>query len=120
MDALVIEMGDDTPKVVFDKTNGIFEISGRSLPEDTVQFFKPILDWLKVYKNDPNPTTNFVFKLDYANTSSSKLLLDMLLVAQSIDNAKITWCFQEDDEDMEEAGHEFAEQVDIPFEFRCL
>jgi hypothetical protein len=120
MDSLVIELGDDTPKVVLDKKNGVFEISGRSLPEDTVQFFKPILEWLKTYKTDPNPTTEFVFKLDYTNTSSSKLLHDMLQVLQNIKNAKVIWYFREEDEDMEEAGHEFAEQVDIPFEFKAI
>ncbi len=63
MDPLVIELGDDTPKVVLDKTKGIFEISGRSLPEDTVQFFKPILEWLRAYKNDPNPPLNLYLNL---------------------------------------------------------
>ena len=120
MDPLVIELGDDTPKVVLDKKKGVFEISGRSLPEDTVQFFKPILDWLSVYKNEPNSTTDFVFRLDYTNTASSKLLLDVLQLLQSIKNAKVIWYFQDDDEDMEEAGHEFAEQVDIPFEFKAI
>jgi hypothetical protein len=120
MDSLVIELGDDTPKVVLDKKNGLFEITGRSLPEDTVQFFKPVLEWLKAYKNDPNPITEFVFKLDYTNTSSSKLLLDVMQVLQGIKNAKVIWCFQKDDEDVEEAGHEFAEQIDIPFEFKAI
>ena len=120
MDSLIIEESDDTPKVVLDKKKAIFEISGRSLPEDTVHFFKPVLDWLKAYKNDPNPNTDFVFKLDYTNTSSSKLLLDVLQLLQTIKNAKIIWCFRDDDEDMEETGHEFAEQVDIPFEFKAI
>ena len=120
MYSLVIELSDDTPKVVLDKKKGIFEISGRSLPEDTVQFFKPVLEWLKAYKNDPNPNTDFVFNLDYTNTASSKLLLDVIQVLQGIKNVKVIWCFQEEDEDMEEAGHEFAEQVDIPFEFKAI
>ena len=120
MDALIIKEGDDTPKVVLDKQKAIFEISGRSLPEDTVHFFKPVLEWLKSYKNDPNPTTDFVFKLDYTNTASSKLLLDILQTLQPIKNVKVIWYFRDDDEDMEEAGHEFAEQVDIPFEFKAI
>ena len=120
MDSLMIEEGEDTPKVVLDKKKGVFEISGRSLPEDTVHFFKPVLEWLKAYKNDPNPTTDFVFKLDYTNTASSKLLLDVLQMLQGIKNTKVIWYFRDDDEDMEEAGHEFAEQVDIPFEFKAI
>jgi hypothetical protein len=44
----------------------------------------------------------------------------MLQVLQNIKNAKVIWYFREEDEDMEEAGHEFAEQVDIPFEFKAI
>src|SRR6478736_7911664 len=120
MESLIIEEGEDTPKVVLDKKKSIFEISGRSLPEDTVHFFKPVLEWLRAYKNEANPTTDFVFKLDYTNTASSKLLLDVLQALQTIKNVKVIWYFRDDDEDMEEAGHEFAEQVDIPFEFKAI
>ncbi len=118
MDILFIEGTDDTPEVRLDKKNGIFEISGRSLPEDSVDFFGPVMDWLKVYRHEPNPSTNFVIKLDYMNTASSKLIQDILLALQNIPGARVMWYFQEDDEDMENTGQEYSEFVKIPFEFR--
>ena len=50
MNILNLEGTEDTPKIILDKSNGIFEISGRSLPEDSAEFFQPVLDWLKSYE----------------------------------------------------------------------
>ena len=118
MEILNLEGTEDTPKIMLDKGNGIFEISGRSLPEDSAEFYRPILDWIEQYGESPNATTEFVFKLEYFNTASSKLILDVLSALEDIKGMKIIWYFHEDDEDMEEAGQEFSELVEIPFEFK--
>ncbi len=117
MNVLCLEGTEDTPKIVLDKHNGIFEISGRSLPEDAAEFYLPVLNWLDEYSEAKNEVTNFTFKLEYFNTSSSKLILDILSKLETIDGAQVTWYFHEDDEDMEEAGEEFSELVDLQFEF---
>jgi hypothetical protein len=118
MDILNLEGAEDTPKIILDKKNGIFEISGRSLPEDSAEFYRPVLEWIEAYQAAPNASTEFVFKLEYFNTASSKLILDVLSALEDIKGIKIVWCFHEDDEDMEEAGEEFSELVEIPFEFK--
>jgi hypothetical protein len=120
MQAIKIKGSDDTPNVILDKENGIFEISGRSLPEDVAAFYEPILDWLESYAEDPLEKTVFNFKLEYFNTASSKLLLDVLLKLEDMyDDGKdilVRWHFPDDDEDMEEAGEEYADIVEVPFE----
>ena len=120
MSVIKIQGTDDTPTVTLDKENNIFEISGRSLPEDVVVFYKPILEWLDEYKNDPLDKTVFNFKLEYFNTASSKLLLDVLLKLEDINNdghdVLVKWHYPDDDEDMEEAGEEYSDIVDVPFE----
>lgn len=117
MNTLNLEGTEDTPRIVLDKANGIMEISGRSLPEDSTEFYKPVLDWIETYAAKPNPSTTFDFKLEYFNTASSKLILDILYAMEDIEGVKVRWYFHEDDEDMEEAGEEFSELVEIPFEF---
>jgi len=96
------------------------EISGRSLPEDVAAFYEPILDWLDEYAESPNAKTVFDFKLVYFNTASSKLLLDILLKLEDLadegNDVLVRWHYPEDDEDMEEAGEEYADIVDVPFE----
>ena len=120
MSVIKIQGTDDTPTVTLDKENNIFEITGRSLPEDVVVFYKPILEWLDEYKNDPLDLTVFNFKLEYFNTASSKLLLDVLLKLEDINNdgheVLVKWHYPDDDEDMEEAGEEYSDIVDVPFE----
>ena len=111
---------DDTPGIVLDAGNELFEISGKSMPEDVAAFYGPVLEWLEDYADEPNEKTVFNFKLIYFNTASSKMLLDILLQLEEMVEAgnevKINWYFPEDDEDMEEAGEEYADIVDIPFE----
>lgn len=120
MEVIKIKGTDDTPSVILDKDNEIFEISGRSLPEDVTSFYEPILNWLDEYAENPNSKTVFSFKLVYFNTASSKLLLDILMKLEEMyengNDILIKWYYPEDDEDMEEAGEEYADIVDIPFE----
>ncbi|MCI0751050.1 MAG: DUF1987 domain-containing protein [Flammeovirgaceae bacterium] len=118
MEILKLEGTEDTPKIMLDAKNGIFEISGRSLPEDSAEFYRPVLEWIGNYAKSANPATEFVFKLEYFNTASSKLILDVLSALEDIKGMKIMWYYHEDDEDMEEAGQEFSELVEIPFEFK--
>jgi len=123
MDIINIEATDETPRVYLDVVAGKFEMGGKSLPEDVTVFYNPILTWLDGYALEPNKETCFVFKMDYFNTASSKLILDILLKLEEIneenEGLKIEWYFREDDEDMEEAGEEFSEIVEIPFEIKA-
>src|SRR5512133_172563 len=120
METVKIQGTEDTPKIMLDKENDIFEISGRSLPEDVSSFYEPVLNWLNEYAETPNAKTVFNFKLTYFNTASSKLLLDILMKLEEMhekgQNVLIKWHYPEDDEDMAEAGEEYSDIVDVPFE----
>jgi hypothetical protein len=121
MEALIIAKTDDTPQVHLDKSAGKFEFSGKSLPEDVSSFYKPIFDWLEAYSKDTNDESVFEFKMTYFNTASSKVILDVLMKLEDMVNdgkdIKVKWYYDEDDEDMEEAGEEYSEIVEVPFEF---
>ncbi len=118
MNTLHIQGSDDTPEIIFDKKTGVFEIKGRSLPEDCVEFFRPALEWIELYKQEPNPITELVLKLEYINTASSKLIQDVLLSLEKLKGTKVVWCSRDDDDDMEAMGHEYAEIIELPFEFK--
>lgn len=120
METIKIQGTEDTPKIILDAENEIMEISGRSLPEDVAVFYEPVLNWLKEYGENPNEHTIFHFRLTYFNTASSKLLLDILMILEELkekgNDVLIKWHYPEEDEDMEEAGDEYADIVDVPFE----
>ena len=120
MDIYNIAATDETPAVNLNPETGVLEMEGKSLPEDVTQFYTPILQWLDAYAGFPAPHTNMIFTMTYFNTASSKLILDVLMKLEEIKeegkDVKVTWKYQEDDEDMEEAGEEYSEIVDVPFD----
>lgn len=110
----------DTPGVIFDLDNGIFQLSGRSFPADADFFYQPLLRWLDDYnKAGPAKETVFDIKMEYFNTASAKMLLDIFFKLEDINEAgnemKINWYYLEEDEDMQEAGEEFDDIVEIEF-----
>ena len=120
MEAIIIELGRDTPGVTLDPNNNKFEMTGKSLPEDVASFYDPILAWIEDYSASPNEETVFEMKMNYFNTASSKMLLDILFALEELAEAgnkvKIHWHYKENDEDMMEAGEEYADIVEVPFE----
>lgn len=110
----------DTPQVVFDASKNKFSLSGRSLPEDAVEFYQPIIEWLESYVKDPNPSTEFRIELEYFNSSSLKQIVLLLGILEEIiktgKEIKVIWCYNENDDLMEEKGNDFKNMFTIPFE----
>ncbi len=122
MRAIYIETTDDTPKVILDKDKNQFEFSGKSLPHNPSKFYYPIIDWIVEYGAEPNPRTEVYFRMDYFNTASSKMILDIFEKLEAIHKGghevEIFWYHDEDDVDMEEAGEEYSEIVEVPITLR--
>lgn len=120
MEVVKIAGTEDTPEVRIDPDKGTFEFSGRSLPEDVLSFYAPILQLIEEYIQKPAKNSNVSFRLDYFNTASSKVILDILIYFEHISkeghNVLVKWFYHEDDEDMAEAGQEYSEIVDLPVE----
>ena len=119
MEALAIEGTAKTPTVKFDPTQGSIEIKGRSIPENSIEFYKPLVDWLEEYGKTPAALTKVNIQLEYFNTSSSKCILDVFKKLESIYKTKnevvINWYYEEDDEDMLEAGEDYESIIRVPF-----
>jgi hypothetical protein len=121
MEPLIIEETKTTPRIEFDQSNGIFKIWGKSLPENVMLFYKPVMDWFQKYLETPNPSTILDIKLEYFNTASSKIIFDIIKflkapAANGID-VKVQWRHHEDDEDNLEVGQDYASLVNVPFIF---
>ena len=125
MEPLIIKATDESPGVNFDKNVGKFMIFGKSFPEEVRRFFDPILLWLEEYAKEPNEETIFEFRLEYYNSATSTMLLEILYILEKIieDQRKkvvIIWNYLEIDDDMLETGKEYSEMVKIPFEFKTI
>jgi len=119
----IIKAGTNkTPTVLFDADKGFIEIKGRSIPENSIEFYKPLVDWLDKYATEENAQghTNVNIQLEYFNTSSSKCILDVFKKLEAINKLDgkeviINWYYEEDDEDMLEAGEDYQSILKIPF-----
>jgi len=121
MESIILEPTTETPKVVLDKEKSIFEFAGNSLPEDVTSFYNPIMEWIDDYMANPNQKRELDLSFDYYNTSSSKMILKILEKFREIHRKGYTvvvnWHYMEDDEDMVEAGEDYAEHLKLPFNF---
>ena len=120
--AIQLEPTKETPHVILDAENNKFEITGRSFPLNAKGFYLPILEWLDAYTTKPNAKTEFIFKLEYFNTPSSKSISDILKRMKAIkdggNDVVVYWYYEEDDIDILDLGHVFARTVGMDFEFK--
>ena len=122
MKTISLDAKEDTPKVILNKTENKFEISGRSLPEDATIFYNPIYNWIKNYVKAPKPITEFHFNLEYFNSTSLKQLIKILFTLEEITNTgkiiKVIWHYNNNDELMLAKGEEIQSIVKVPFEIQ--
>ena len=121
MEAYKIQGTEDSPTITLNAAENMFEFSGRSMPENAAGFYAPALSWIEEYVKNPNPETILNIKLEYFNTASSKILLDIIMSFEKIvstgKSLKINWYYQADDDDMLEAGEGYADIVEVPFTY---
>ncbi len=120
LQVLEIKGSNKTPYIRFDPNTGVLEMRGRSIPENAVEFYKPLVDWLTEYAKNPKDKTEVNIQLEYFNTSSSKCILDVFKKLEEINKKEgkevvINWYYEEDDEDMLEAGEDYQSILKIPF-----
>ncbi|MDP4826940.1 MAG: DUF1987 domain-containing protein [Flavobacteriales bacterium] len=116
MDDIRIEGSPKTPTVNFLAEEGVLDIKGRSIPENSIEFYKPLIDWIESYSKSPQNKTTVNIQLEYFNTSSSKCILDLFKKLEAVNHEiVINWYYEEDDEDMLEAGEDYDAIINIPF-----
>lgn len=113
-----------TPKLNFDGENGLFEISGRSIPENSTEFYRPVLEWLDQFLPAPDEKITLIIKLEYFNTSSSKCLVDIFRKLERMHQLgttiQVKWYYETEDEDMQDSGLDFKEIIKLPIEMIVL
>lgn len=122
MEKFTLEAGNKTPYINF-QPDGNLALSGKSIPENSAEFYQPVYEWLDKYATEPNNKTQIKIQLEYFNTSSSKCLLDIFRRLEALNKSgksevKVTWLYEEEDEDMAEAGDDYQTIVKLPFEIK--
>jgi hypothetical protein len=114
MQNLTIEETKYTPEIEL-KTDGNFSIKGKSFPENTFEFYEPVMDWLYEYFQNPKPKTTLNLEILYFNSSTSKLFFDLFDIFDENRNKTditINWIYDKENESIEESGEDFIEDFE--------
>jgi len=114
MENLTIEETKYTPKIELD-TKGTISLVGKSYPENTFEFYEPMMTWIEEYFKTDTGKTTVNIEITYFNSSSSKLFFDFFdLLDENKDehNIVINWIYDEENESAEEAGEDFIEDFE--------
>ena len=123
MTKISIQPTKQTPEILLDFENLDFQIKGCSRPEDTENFYGPLI---KSIEENRAMLQSAIEKLTievniiYFNSSSLKFLLELfrsIIRYKHPDAIEINWHFEKDDEDVKEVGLEFSEALNIPVSF---
>lgn len=119
MNILQVNPTNSTPGILLNPEEGLIELKGKSVPENAMIVYDPVLNWLEEYSTNAKDKTILNFKLEYFNTSSSKYILQIL---KSLKNLKkinkqieINWYF--DDEDIKDLAQDYQELIGEKFNF---
>jgi hypothetical protein len=116
MQTIEIQATARTPLMTFNPVEGLFLLEGESYPEDTKKFYDTpltsVYDYLKQTGLRPS---KFVFRLKYFNSSSAKVLMDLFMAIEESaiagNTINVEWHHAEDDDNMQELGEEFSEEL---------
>ena len=126
MESLIIGATEDSPEINFDLKSNKFIISGKSRPENTGKFYAPVLSWFDNFdkmlsESGKAVQVEFVFKLEYFNSISAKYIADIIMLLKELvvkgHDIQIKWNYPKSDDDMLEVGKEFADMVEMNFDF---
>jgi len=115
---LIIEKTAKTPQIILDPTSNMFEISGRSLPENVVKTYEPVLQWIDKNLGQVQGTIVFTFRVDYLNSASAKMISLILTKLEEFYKSgisiEIKWFYNYDDDDIQSEGEIYAKLKKLP------
>ncbi len=119
MSALIIEGTKNTPAVLFDPSEGKYIISGISTPMNAMEFYSPLMEWIKSNKTEIGSKATFTVELPYYNSASMKTLL---MTLQEIKAGRdeglewgIDWVVDDEDEFMQEGAESYQDLLEFDF-----
>ena len=125
MENLTVEGDDMHPQINLNAENNLIQIIGISRPENPKVYFSKTFEWIRSYFDEEGfEKVTLEMTLEYFNTASSKILLDLLELLEAYHEKgkqiHVLWCDEEDDDELLEAGEEFFELVELSHEYKVI
>lgn len=113
-----------TPFICYSDETATFEMKGRSIPEDVTGFYLPVMQWFNFTVQRKPPFMRVAFLLEYFNTHSSRILLEILRKLEKMQEAgskvEVDWYFEEEDDEMKDFGEDLEKMTGLPIHLRSL
>ena len=114
--AFIVKETRTTPFIKVDA--GEIIIKGRSIPEDALEFYEPVLDACRDYVKKPAELTVIDIHLDYVNSGLKKYLTNVLTIMEQSylegNSYEVNWIYDIDDEAMLDLGYDLKGIIKIP------
>jgi len=120
MNALTIEGSQSTPSIFADWDLGRLIMRGDSYPENSFEFFSPVIDWIERYLTESAAPFGLELRLVYMNTSSVKAMMDIFDLLEDAHGrgrqVSVNWYYDPRNERVLDLADEFREDCSFPFE----
>lgn len=119
MNALNIPAGSSTPGVTADWAAGLLLMRGDSYPENSFEFFGPVIDWIERFLKESAAPLRLELHLVYMNTSSVKAMMDIFDLLEEAHGkgrqVSVDWIYDPRNERVLGLADEFREDCSFPF-----
>lgn len=117
METLHLDASQYTPEITLDAAKGDISLRGKSYPENTFEFYQPVMEWMEHYfAGETAERTTVTMEIIYFNSSSSKLFFDFFDLLEEASQAgktvAVNWVYDAENESALEAGEDFKEDFE--------
>lgn len=122
MESLNIKGDKKSPDIAFEPYSGLLVMKGKSNLENPGKFYDRILDWINTYSKQSAIKTTFRMEMEYFNSSSAKYLIKIFRLLEEINKGgkkkvSVEWCFEGNDQSMQESGEDFNSMLKLEFKY---
>jgi hypothetical protein len=120
MNTLNIAASQTTPAIHANYELGLLSMQGDSYPENSFEFFGPVITWIENYLADNERPLQLELHLVYMNTSSVKAMMDIFDLLEDAHGknrqVSVNWFYDPRNERVVDLADEFREDCTFPFE----
>lgn len=121
MKRLEITESSNTPHILFDAQENVFKIEGKSFPEDSKEFYRPLLEWLGEFQQTAPKAFTLEFNLFYLSSSSiisvKQILQKVVDLMKAGTQVAVVWKYDSDDDDIRKTGEDYMKLTQLNFSF---
>ncbi len=122
MNRLEIAASNNTPHIILDGDSKSIVIEGKSFPEDSKEFYRPVIEWMDAFKATNPSELEVFFNLFYLSSSSiisvKQFLMKVVELGNSGAKTTVIWAYDEDDDDIKKTGEDYQKLTKLNFEYK--